>query len=300
METRNRELPIVINDISADSSYLIYTPTFTGLPFLPTGAGHFKATPRYYVERDNLNMYLVMVTINGRGELTYRNKHLSLSPGTAVFLNGMEYHKWYTSPDCEIWDFKWIRFSTPHFDVYDPLINQEDVHALSVYNTTLEEQCSSFLSWVERDDNLKDIVLSDLIQRVLTTLCVAAANQHGHFGLEFDASMGLCQKYIEENYTSSVTLKKLAEISCLTKFSFIRKFKKYMRVSPYAYLQKVRITKAMELLEISEKNVGEIADEVGFGDQNNFAKQFKLRTGMTPTQYRGQFRASFPLSRARQ
>jgi transcriptional regulator GlxA family with amidase domain len=63
-------------------------------------------------------------------------------------------------------------------------------------------------------------------------------------------------------------------------------------MSPYAYLQKIRISKAMELLEISEKNIVEIAYEVGFGDQNNFTKQFKLRTGMTPTQYRGQFRTS--------
>jgi AraC-like DNA-binding protein len=286
-------MPIVVNnDISGDSIYLIYAPTFTDLPFLPTGAGHFKATPRYYVERNNLNMYLVMVTLSGCGNLVYRSKHLSLAPGYAVLLNGMEYHKWYTSPGYETWNFKWIRFQTPYFDMYDSLINQGGANALYVCNTTVEDQCSSFLSCLKRENKLKDIILSDLLQRTLTTLSVVAADQYRQSDLAFDTSMNTCQKYIQENYASSVTLEDLAKISCLTKFSFIKKFKKYTRMSPYAYLQKIRISKAMELLEISGKNVMEIAYEVGFGDQNNFAKQFKLRTGMTPTQYRGQFRTS--------
>jgi AraC-like DNA-binding protein len=44
----------------------------------------------------------------------------------------------------------------------------------------------------------------------------------------------------------------------------------------------------MVLLELSEKSICEIAYEVGFCDQNNFTKQFKIHTGTTPKKYREQ------------
>ncbi|MDR1732063.1 MAG: AraC family transcriptional regulator [Synergistaceae bacterium] len=293
METRRRELPIVINDISDDSIYLIYTPAYRELPFLPTGVGHFRANPGYYIERSEgiLNMCLIMFCKKGTGSLSYRGRNFYLNPGQAVLINGMEYHKYSTAPGCMCWDFKWIRFSSPHFPLYDALIHQGDLSVPDISRTSLEEQHTAFLSCLRSDNKLKDVLLSDLIQNMLTTLCVVAANRSREVHLEREKSMEVCRKYILENYAFPVTLDELARLSCLTKYSFIRKFRQFMGISPCAYLRKIRINNALALLEVSDKSICEISGEVGFGDQNNFAKQFRLNTGMTPTQYRNQFRS---------
>ncbi|MDR0441158.1 MAG: AraC family transcriptional regulator [Candidatus Accumulibacter sp.] len=287
------DLPIVVNDISADSIYLIYTPAYTELPFLPTGIGHFKANPGYYVERgeNTLNMELIMFGVRGMGSLSYRGRNFHLKPGEAVLLHGMEYHHYRTAPGCELWDFKWIRFSSRYFPLYDTFVNQGNLNVPDISGTMLEEQHATFLSCLKGDNKLKDVMLSNIIQNMLTTLCVLSAHQFREVNEEHEMAMEVCRKYILENYASPITIGELARLACLTKYSFIRKFRRFMGISPYAYLQKIRINNAIALLEASGKSICEISGEVGFGDQNNFAKQFRQTIGMTPTQYRGQFRS---------
>ncbi|MDR1136766.1 MAG: AraC family transcriptional regulator [Synergistaceae bacterium] len=293
-------LPIVINDISDDSIYLIYAPAYAGLPFLATGVGHFKANPGYYVERDCFNMCLILFGEAGIGSLSYRNRDIEILPQQAVLINGTEYHKYHTSLGCNSWHFKWVRFSSQYFMLYDALINQGNINAIDISDTTIDEQHTAILSRMEGGHKLKDLILSNMIQNMLTTLCMAVAHPPRQYDMEENRSMETCRKYILENYASQLTIDELAKISGLGKYSFIRKFRKYMGVSPYTYLQKIRINNAIALLEASEKSICEISGTVGFGDQNNFAKQFKLNTGMTPTQYRRQFRTSLTSLRTKQ
>ncbi len=54
----------------------------------------------------------------------------------------------------------------------------------------------------------------------------------------------------------------------------------------------VRIEKARELLTLTDKRAGEIAEEVGFSDPHYFSVTFKRVTGVTPREYRTQHRAA--------
>ena len=49
---------------------------------------------------------------------------------------------------------------------------------------------------------------------------------------------------------------------------------------------KIRIDRAKELLEFTDKPIAEIAEASGFQDQNYFARTFRQFTGMSPTQFR--------------
>jgi AraC-like DNA-binding protein len=53
---------------------------------------------------------------------------------------------------------------------------------------------------------------------------------------------------------------------------------------------KVRIQAACELLADPDRQVGEIAREVGFADQSSFTQHFQKHMGLTPLRYRRQFR----------
>ncbi|MEK5254701.1 response regulator transcription factor [Paenibacillus sp. FSL F4-0125] len=52
------------------------------------------------------------------------------------------------------------------------------------------------------------------------------------------------------------------------------------------YLNKVRVEKAMELLETTEKSISDISASVGYSDQSYFTKVFKKQTGISPSRYR--------------
>lgn len=56
------------------------------------------------------------------------------------------------------------------------------------------------------------------------------------------------------------------------------------------YVARLRIDKAKELLRRTRLGIGEVATRVGINDQSNFTKQFRKFEGLSPVQYREQYR----------
>lgn len=279
----------IINDFHDDSTYIIYTPTYSNLPFLPTGAGYFYAGRDYFVERDNLKMHLIMMTVKGSGTISYRNKTLKLLPGQAILLNGTEYHMYMTSSDQERWDFKWIRFYSRYFQQFDKFINMDSLFSVSILSTEFEQGMDTFIQYLKGKEALKDILLSNLISSLLTLLCEQVTyDANSHFQEIKYRAIENVRKYISDNFKQKTKVENLAEQCNMDKFAFIRKFKDYLGITPYAYIQKERINQAIILLETTSLPIGDISEEVGFTDQNNFTKQFKNFIGITPTKYRKQ------------
>lgn len=94
-------------------------------------------------------------------------------------------------------------------------------------------------------------------------------------------------KYLIENeYDKPLTLNSIAtELSCSSS-NLAHQFKREMDVSPMAYLNHVRMSKAASSLTKSNDSVQEIAASVGILDSNYFVKCFKREFGVTPSMYR--------------
>lgn len=58
------------------------------------------------------------------------------------------------------------------------------------------------------------------------------------------------------------------------------------------HLADMRLRRAKQLLATTDQSVGEVAGATGFADGNYFARVFKRETGLTPSDYRKQARAS--------
>lgn len=93
----------------------------------------------------------------------------------------------------------------------------------------------------------------------------------------------LCE-YMETNYTQNITLDELLSMTSFGKSYLLRSFTKQIGVSPYRYLQTIRLEKAKKLLEQGTAPI-EAAQMAGFSDQSHFTKFFKEFIGLTPKQY---------------
>ena len=65
-----------------------------------------------------------------------------------------------------------------------------------------------------------------------------------------------------------------------------RMYKKKTGVSLKDYINDYRIQQAKLLLQQSDKQVGEVAADVGFSNLSYFSTLFKKSTGLTPVEYR--------------
>ena len=98
----------------------------------------------------------------------------------------------------------------------------------------------------------------------------------------------LC-RYMENNYRQKLSLDELSEITRQNKFTLLRNFNKVYGLTPYQYLETIRIEKARAYLEEGH-TPAEVALNTGFSDQSHFTRFFKSFIGFTPRQYQKLFK----------
>lgn len=96
--------------------------------------------------------------------------------------------------------------------------------------------------------------------------------------------------YIRENYFRPISLESIAKIAMMSPIAFSRYFKKNCGAGFVEYLNRVRTNKACYLLRETEYQVQDIANECGFASISNFNKQFRKTEGISPRDYRAQFK----------
>lgn len=112
------------------------------------------------------------------------------------------------------------------------------------------------------------------------------------YGKPFENCMPECRDeiekactFIEQHYAERIHLKQICQYSGLSKSTLLRAFTKAKGVTPYSYLENIRIGKAKKLLEQGTTPV-ETALATGFSDQSHFTNYFSRFIGLSPGVYR--------------
>lgn len=90
--------------------------------------------------------------------------------------------------------------------------------------------------------------------------------------------------YINDHYGDEIQLEELAALTQFSKNHFIRVFRHYEGITPYAYLVQVRLNRAKALLREGHP-AAEVAQRTGFHDQSHLIRYFKHFLSLTPGQY---------------
>lgn len=112
------------------------------------------------------------------------------------------------------------------------------------------------------------------------------------YGRDAPASPPPCEQAIErasawmqEHCAEHISLTGLCQYSGLSRSTLLRAFTKAKGVTPYRYLQTLRVEKARRLLE-QGMPPAETALATGFSDQSHLSNTFRTLTGLSPAAYR--------------
>jgi AraC-like DNA-binding protein len=92
--------------------------------------------------------------------------------------------------------------------------------------------------------------------------------------------------FIEQNYADEVPTDGLANAAFLSPFHFRRMFKRSTGLTPHAYVTRLRVARAGDLLASTNLPIAEVGRRVGFQNQAHFSTSFRRLADMTPSRYR--------------
>jgi len=91
---------------------------------------------------------------------------------------------------------------------------------------------------------------------------------------------------IDLRYREELDVPELARIALMGRAHFIREFKDAFGETPYRYLQRRRVERAMFQLQWTAHSVTDICMEVGFSSLGTFSRTFSAIVGCSPREYR--------------
>lgn len=141
---------------------------------------------------------------------------------------------------------------------------------------TIEQECAHPDRWSE-----------DTISCCMKLLFILLARNPNTYTVPQDGNKIVTRAaaYLQQNFSSDVTLEELARFSAVSPEHFSRLFKRETGVGFREYLNLLRLQRAEQLLKQQrDLSVSQIAAECGFGDSNYFSVKFKKMYGISPKQ----------------
>jgi AraC-like DNA-binding protein len=93
-------------------------------------------------------------------------------------------------------------------------------------------------------------------------------------------------RHIEANAEMPLALGDLAHVARMSRYHFLRTFRRTLGVTPYQFLLNLRLRRAAMALKTSAAPIAAVAFASGFGDLSTFNARFRQAIGMTPQAFR--------------
>jgi transcriptional regulator GlxA family with amidase domain len=104
-----------------------------------------------------------------------------------------------------------------------------------------------------------------------------------------DEAILKAQHWLSARRERPIAIAEMARRVGLAPRTFLRRFVQATGMKPTEYQQRLRMSRARELLEFSRVNLDEVAARVGYQDVGGFRRVFRRIVGLTPSDYRRRF-----------
>ena len=274
-------------DVEERSLWLRTTPGAAVLaqPFYCTEAGHFYGRSRFATARTDKESYILFYTVAGAGLIEQDAQQVELPAGSALLLNCRTPQSYCTAPRQQSWQHYWVHLDGAGVaNMAETLLPQNRLTPVRVSGWEMQPLFESIFAEWDRGTVAAQIETGLTLHRMLALL--AARLLAGDASRSNRALIEQATGYIRAHYAEPLSLDALLAQTPVSKSWFLRLFRQYTGTTPYNFLLSTRITRAKELLVLTDFAVSEIAHQVGFGDESNFSTRFTAMVGQSPQQYR--------------
>lgn len=233
--------------------------------------------------------YVIGLTEEGERVLSCKNQEYVIRKGNIVLFNPGDNHACAQS-DGGTWDYRGFHIAKEvMLDLAGEITGERALPGFSP-NVVLDEETACYLR------SLHELVLKGSCEfDKEETLLLLISLLIQRYGKPFESCVPECREEIEQacafmeaHYPQRICLNQICRCAGLSKSTLLRAFTRSKGVTPYSYLENIRVGKAKKLLEQGITPV-EAALRAGFSDQSHFTNYFNRFIGLTPGVYREMF-----------
>ena len=229
--------------------------------------------------------YLVHYILSGKGRFSIGGKEYPLGAGYGFLITPDEL-AFYQADENDPWTYVWVGFSGVQATEYvhniglsvrQPIFKSEESEELYRIVKDMMEHNTYGLTHDLRRNGQLGVFLSIIAEGTkVAENDVDRANTYVRKAVSF----------IQSNYCNPIRVTDVADYVCINRSYLYTLFHNSMGMSPQQFLATFRITKATELLQLTELPIESIALSCGYQDPLVFTKAFKQMKKMSPTSYR--------------
>ena len=155
----------------------------------------------------------------------------------------------------------------------------------------LEKECDDLDDWYRKKGNsilttnFRNYSVDDMeafFHQLVTDICTQLGRTRKD---DRKKAVDMAKQIIARRYDSELSIERIAKELHYSRNYFGQLFKAETGMSVSEYINQVRVQKAKELLHSGEYRIGQIAEKVGFSDQQYFSRVFKKIVGCMPSEY---------------
>lgn len=257
----------------------------TDLPFYITGLS-VEYLEKRIVRSSGYQDYQWSYCQSGCGKFVVENKVYIIEPNTAFFFRKDIPHEYFSIQDP--WITKWITFNGSAIESVLSYMNMNNHEVLSLsQKQELDYIMEEIYNVLSLSDNQKHLEASSLLYKLLIKMKIIKDSSSEEETLNLFKKLQPVIALMDENYSRIITLEELADKINVSKHYLCRIFKQAYLVTPFEYLNQLRIQKSKEAI-INDKyiKIKQIAYSVGFNDVSYFCSVFKKIEGCTPIEFK--------------
>jgi AraC family transcriptional regulator of arabinose operon len=239
--------------------------------------------------------WLMVYTLDGKGRFGHDRGDLLVGKGGLILLMPRIRNDYGLEDRLKQWDLLWAYFF-PRSDWLSLLKWPEEAPGLlrlHLSNPAARVNISRQLLEAHKlhtgPQRQREMLAMNALEKVLL-LCDAINPRSEQAGL--DSRVLQAMDYLCQNLSQPVTLDQLAQRCGLSVSRLAHLFRDQVGQTPHQFLEMQRMTRARQLLDLTQQPIAAIAAETGFPDLFHFSKRFKHHLGLSPRNYRKNLLAS--------
>lgn len=246
-----------------------------------------KARDHYTYRKKGLPENFLFFCVNGSGWYQIGKQRFEVGPNEFFILPQHQEHSYGSSTE-DPWSIYWVHFGGDALAAFNEVQEvQKNFKPELVRNTgEIIPVFQKIYKTLELGYSIDNLLFANMCLSQFLTLFIYNKRHYASASTDRLDCVDSAIHYMQEHINDNISLIGLSKTYNYSVSRFSNLFKQKTGYAPIDYFLQMKMQKACQLLDFSDRSIKDIAFSMGFEDPYYFSKRFRKIIGVSPRKYR--------------